>query len=105
LKNAPEIWTYRYRQAPAPAPPLPPADLTALTEARAVRLTWKPGVPQVREYRVYRSRQPEEPWKAEWARLGVTREPRYEDRDLAPSSGYLYRVTAVAADGTESRPS
>ncbi|MFC3384355.1 putative Ig domain-containing protein [Couchioplanes azureus] len=70
-----------------------PADLTArATEMQTVELSWKP-VPGATGYRIYRDGE----------RVTTTgTSTRLWDRQLDDTTTYLYRITAIGADGLES---
>ncbi len=53
--KAPEIWTYRYRKAPAEKPLEAPKDLQVVTGKGMATLTWTGSQPPVAEYHVYRA--------------------------------------------------
>jgi hypothetical protein len=94
-----EIWTYRYKKATPDSRPAAPADPTALAEPGKVLLSWKP-TDGAKRYHVYRA-PAGDPWKLDFARVGETDRPAFEDGGVAPGREYVYTVRAVAADGTE----
>jgi hypothetical protein len=95
-----EIWTYRYKKGTPSKLPAAPANLQAAVEAGKVVLTWKPGGPDTREYRVYRA-PAAEPWKLDFVPLGKTEKARYEDNDLRKGEEYFYQMRGVSAAGME----
>lgn len=102
--NQPEIWTYRYAATDEGKRLAAPSRVQAIAdEHKGIELRW-PAVPAAREYRVYRA-VADKPWQAEFALVGRTATPAW--RDPAPSTHRTtwYRVTAVDAEGRESRPS
>lgn len=99
--RGPEIWVYRYRNAPPVRPA--PGGLALATEPSAAALSWKP-VEGAAEYRVYRA-EAAEPWKTEYTRVAAVKETSFRDAGLSAGGTYFYRVAAVAADGTESASS
>jgi hypothetical protein len=102
--KAPEIWTYRYRKAPADPRPAPPANLRVETGPARATLTWTPSSTPVKEYHVYRA-QAEEPWKTHFAKIAAVPAPPFVDDELAPGKVHHYTVRAIGKDGAESRPS
>jgi fibronectin type 3 domain-containing protein len=101
--RAPQIWTYRLKNAPAKAPPAPPSDLRVVTDEGTAALTWSAS-PSAKEYRVYRARAAE-PWKARFEKLASVTGTTYTDRGLSAGAVYFYTVRAVDGDGCESRNS
>ena len=90
VTGGPQIWTYRYKNAPVP--PAPPADLRVVTGPGKAELTWKAS-PGAREYSVYRA--DEAPaWKLEYRKIGTTRETGYTDSGLEKGRVYSYGVRA-----------
>lgn len=82
-------------------PPPVPANLTALLEAKAVRLVWDPvEAPDLSGYRIYR-------WEGK-VRLQLTPNyiPQTNFRDISVDIGigYVYNVTAIDKNGNESAP-
>lgn len=102
--NAPQIWTYRYKKAPADKRPAPPTNLQAVTDRGKARLTWTASASPVKEYHVYRA-QAEEPWKAKFEKVATVEGATWEDRDLTASKVYFYTVRAIGKDSAESQPS
>ncbi|MCS7015259.1 MAG: hypothetical protein RMJ19_14265 [Gemmatales bacterium] len=102
--NRPEIWTYRYAEAPADERPRPPYPLRAITQANGtVHLTW-PAVSGAQKYRVYRA-VADLPWKTQYILAEEVTKPHWHDPMLARDRTTWYRVTAVDAQGRESAPS
>jgi hypothetical protein len=99
--KAPEIWTYRYRKAPAKTAPAAPTDLQVVTGKDSATLTWTRSRSPVREYHVYRG-QAEEPWKVRLEKVGTAQGTTFEDKDLTVGKVYFYAVRAVGTEGTES---
>jgi fibronectin type 3 domain-containing protein len=102
--KAAQIWTYRYKKAPADPRPASPANLQVETAAGMATLTWQAGAPGTKEYRVYRAAQ-KDPWQTQFEKVAVVRDTRFEDKSLAAGQVYRYVVKAVAGDDTESRAS
>ncbi len=105
-KGNARIWTYRYRKAARQELPLPPPDdLVVTTGNGRARLTWT-GEPSasVTQTAIYRARA-ENPWEAEFTKIGTTEGNTYEDPELATGQVYFYRVRTVGPNGQESRPS
>lgn len=104
-KGEPQIWTYRYRNAPASMPPEPPTDLACTTaEGGKAKLAWRPSpTAGVKEYAVYRA-QADKPWLAQYAKIGTAAGTAFDDT-IPPGGVCLYTVRSVAADGTEGRDS
>ncbi len=96
-----QLWTYRFKNAPADKRPTPPAGLEVRTDAGKATLTWKAVAPPAKVYHVYRA-QTDEPWRAEFEKLAAVSGTRFEDRDVQAVKVYLYAVRAVGADGAES---
>lgn len=89
--RGPEIWAYRYRKAPPPAPPAPQG-LAVVTEPGKAVLTWIP-VPGAPGYRVYRA-EAARAWEVRYFPLAETRGARYEDSTVQAGRIYFYRVAA-----------
>ncbi|MCE9560446.1 MAG: fibronectin type III domain-containing protein [Planctomycetes bacterium] len=97
--NRPEVWTYRYKAAPAGDRPLLPTDVNVVTAAGGkATVNWKPVV-GAKGYEVHRAIV-DLPWKAEFQRVGTPKENSFEDTGLESGKVYAYIVKAVAADGT-----
>ncbi len=102
--RAPQIWTYRYKKAPATSRPAPPPDLQVVTEVGKSALKWAASTGPVKAYRVYRARA-DEPWKARFEPVATVTGTTYEDAGLSSGAVYFYTVRAVGHDGAESRSS
>lgn len=102
--KAPQIWTYRYRNAEKKAQPEPPTDVRVATGPGKATLKWTASAGPTKEYHVYRARV-EQPWKAEWARVAAVSGTAYEDSGLSAGEVYAYVVRAVGIEGSESRNS
>ena len=94
-------WSLTLRPPAQPALPL----LSNRIGPTTIAVSWTPSAdPDLAGYHVYRAPSPSGPW----TRVTVDRTLRiayYEDRGLAPSTSYAYRVTAIDAAGNESVPS
>jgi fibronectin type 3 domain-containing protein len=101
--KAPQIWTYRLRNAPANPPVEPPSDLRVVTDRGQATLTWT-AVRSAGEYRVYRA-PADEPWKARFERVASVPGTTWADHGLSAGAAYFYTVRAVGRDGRESRNS
>jgi tetratricopeptide (TPR) repeat protein len=81
-----------------------PVDVSSTTKDGVVSLAWQTvDDPWIDGYEVYRSSRPEGPFAA----LAATKEPRYQDSDVAPYETYWYRVATAAKTkdvGPASRP-
>src|SRR4029078_1704836 len=89
--RSPEIWTYRYEQAPANTLPPAPTELQALTSKDVATLSWQASAAPVKEYRVYRS-QPEKPWEAKFERMASVPGPTFEDTKVERGNTYTYQM-------------
>lgn len=104
-KTGPQIWTYRYRSAPAATAPRPPTGLQVVTRGGGADLSWKRSAPSgVKAFHVYRA-EAERPWEARFERIAATEGESFPDQGLAAGTVYVYRVTAADEGGRESRPS
>ncbi|MDD5557707.1 MAG: CsgG/HfaB family protein [bacterium] len=82
-------------------PPAPPAGLVVTGDVRKCLLSWRPNdEPDLREYRVWRAPSPDGPF----ALIGRTTKTVWTDEGLGDGEAFVYRVTAVDADGMESAP-
>lgn len=80
--------------------PAPPVGLTVSGGIREATLSWKAGTePDLRGYRVYRAPAEGGPYTL----VAKTQKPQWQDRELSDGTACFYRVTAVDADGKESR--
>jgi hypothetical protein len=104
LNSEPQLWTYRYKAAPAEARAVGrPQNVVATTEERSLRLRWD-AVPGAAWYRIYRG-EAAEPWNVAFERVGESvGQTAYDDRAAAPGHSYTYTVRAVGADGSEGLP-
>ncbi len=83
-------------------PPAPPVGLTVSGGIREAAISWKANEePDFREYRVYRAPAEGGPYTL----VAKTRETQWEDRGLSDGTACFYRVTAIDADGKESKQS
>lgn len=88
-----QIWTFRYAEAPLPAPRAEELRLT--TEAQGARLSWKAPMPAEVRYTVCRG-QGDKPWEVELSPVAETlATTTFEDRGLAPGTVYYYQVRTV----------
>jgi hypothetical protein len=101
---APQIWTYRFKDAPPDPRPVPPSDLRVVTGPGTATLTWPASRSPVKGYRVYRARA-ERPWEAHFEPIASAAGTIYENRGLAAGAVYYYTVRAVGHDGTEGKGS
>jgi fibronectin type 3 domain-containing protein len=82
-------------------PPLPAANLNAVQDGNAVLLLWQPSPSgDVEEYRVYRSRKPEQ--KAELLRAAGTIQYSFRDTEVVSGVQYTYTVEAIDRYGNKS---
>jgi hypothetical protein len=88
-----QIWTYRYRAAPAAERLAPPAHVQAETDAGRVTLSWAP-VKGAAAYRVYRSLGTE-PWQPKFERIGDVKGAAFAEDKIAAKQPALYMVRAV----------
>src|SRR5262249_26044217 len=95
-----QIWTYRYRAAPAAGRLAPPEKVQADTDAGRVTLSWAP-VQGAAAYRVYRSLGTE-PWRPKFEGIGEVKGAVFVDDKVAPKQPALYVVRAVDEKGIES---
>jgi hypothetical protein len=96
--NRPEVWTYRYRAAPADPRPAPPGPVTVTTAAGGrAAVTWA-AVPGAKGYEVHRA-DVGLPWAAEFRRVAEQSGTAFEDAGLEAGKVYAYVVKAVAAGG------
>ncbi len=93
--RGPELWGYRYKKAP---PPAPVTRLSLAADKGKAVLTWE-SLQDVKEYSIYRA-QAEKPWLAKYEKLASVRLPFFEDDAAADGKLYFYRVKAVR-DGKE----
>lgn len=81
-------------------PPLPPTGLVVQGGIKECALSWKAGPePDLKEYRIYRAASADGPYTL----IGKNRKPEWADKGLADGGNYFYRITAVDADGKESK--
>lgn len=81
-------------------PPAPPAGLAVSAGIREASLSWDANrEPDFKEYRIYRAEAEEGPYTF----VAATRKTRWRDTGLGDGASAFYRVTAVDADGKESR--
>lgn len=92
-----QLWTFRYAEAPPPAPRAEAVRLATTSQGACV--SWKaPPAAQVR-YTVCRG-QGDKPWEVELSPLGDTLDATvFEDRGLAPATVYYYQVRTVDRTG------
>jgi hypothetical protein len=102
--KAPQIWTYRYKKAPASSLPRPPSDLQVVTESGKATLKWAASPTPVKRYRVYRALA-EEPWKTTFEKIADVTGTTFDDTGLKSGAVYFYTVRAVSRDSIESRNS
>jgi hypothetical protein len=95
-----QIWTYRYRVAPAVKRLTPPVQVQAETDAGRVTLSWA-SVQGAAAYRVYRSLGAE-PWQPKFERIGEVKGAVFVDDRIAPKQPALYTVRAVDEKEIES---
>ena len=97
-----EIWTYRYRDAPADARLAAPKSVEAVTDADRVTLSW-PAAAGAKQYRVYRA-SGAEPWQLDFEPIANVSETTYIDTTTTPGKSAFYVVRSVAG-GAESENS
>ncbi len=105
--KGPQIWTYRYAAAPAkglPAPTNLRLRITSDGRSPKIELQWDDVGPDAASYRVYRA-EAESSYEAMFWCVAQVSEHSYTDAALVPQRVYLYRITAVDAQGNESSPS
>ena len=90
VSGGPEVWTYRYRNAPAPVAAL--SGLEVVTEKEKAVLAWKGGA----EAEVFRA-EPADPWALDFKKVGTAKGGRYEDSGLAGGKAYVYQVRGGGA--------
>lgn len=98
-----QMWTYRYRAAPADPRPAALTGLTCATGADSAALAWSP-VAGAAQYAVYHARG-EKPYLLDYAKAAVVKEPAFVDRGVPAGQVTFYRVRAVDAEGRESADS
>ncbi len=98
--RSPQIWTYRYKNAPADTRPAPPADVEVVTDVSKARLRWSASK-SARAYHVYRA-EGQEPWKAKFAKVAEVDGIAWEDKDVAFGRVYFYKVRALGPEGAAS---
>ena len=102
--RAPQIWTYRYKNAPPDGRPEPPTDLKVVTGPGKATLTWSASAPPAKAYHVYRA-EADEPWKTDFRKVAAVTGTTYDDHDLAAGKTYFYTLRSVGSGGAEGRPS
>lgn len=81
-------------------PPLPPTGLAVQGGIKECALSWRAGSePDLKEYRIYRAASADGPYTL----IGKNRKPEWIDKGLIDGGNYFYRITAVDADGKESK--
>ena len=81
--------------------PLPPEELEGTASTMSVNLRWEPPPGPLRTCKIYRSEDPDGPFRFLAAVAGAS----FSDTTVQPDSTYTYRVKAVDEDGRESEPS
>lgn len=102
--SEPQIWTYRYKNAPTDKRPTLPTNVQAITDRGRITLTWVASRSPVKAYHIYRA-QADEPWKAVFTKVGTVQGTTWEDRGLDAAKEYFYTVRALDNDGVESSSS
>ncbi|MFT5525856.1 MAG: fibronectin type 3 domain-containing protein [Pirellulaceae bacterium] len=107
-KSGPQIWTYRYAKRGEAQPLNPPVNLQvttlSLNGSSSVKVAWQHSASDSASYNVYRAKSATS-WDARFASIANTKASSYTDDSAIPGHVYFYNVTAVAADGRESRRS
>lgn len=102
----PQIWTYRYKKAPADLPPEPPVTLVCLTtDTGKATLRWNASTSaDVTAYNIYRA-EADRPWQTQFAKIAATPKAQFEDTGVVSGKIYFYTVRSVGADEREGRDS
>jgi hypothetical protein len=102
--NRPEIWTYRYAEAPRDTILAAPEDVRALSQMDgSIRLRWK-AVNGAKGYRIYRA-VADLPWETQFVLASTVSQPMWQDPTPSRDKTTWYRVAAVDAQGREGQPS
>lgn len=86
-----------------PAPVAPPVFKVSDLGLREVRITWSAPTDGAQKYRIERARSEDGPFE-KLAEVSAGKE-KFTDTGLQDSTGYFYRLVALAADGAVSTPS
>jgi fibronectin type 3 domain-containing protein len=104
-KSGPQLWTYRYANAPGERRPAPPTDLRVATQPGKAALRWEASKSAgVSSYNVYRAAA-ERAWETEYAKIATTGGTLFTDEGLSEGRVYFYRVAAVGGNGLEGNKS
>ena len=83
--TSPQIWTYRYKNAPPEPRPVPPTNVQLLTDTGKATLTWSASQSPTKEHRVFRAKA-ELPWQVQFEQIATVSGNRFEDTGLAAGS-------------------